>query len=214
MIRAYEQTYLNDAMNNLGDMFDYAINDCGYMPEDIFSRFLVSKVAEKFEKGNPKYVAGLSGPELVCEIEYCVQGKRLTVEVSKTMERSPEYWAGWILAYYQWYSMQRFSYLQKRGLTLSKVISMYSTLHEADISKFVSIADGIIKKNKNSDISNLKKIRKAKGITQKELSKRSGTSLRMIQLYEQKQQDIKKAEALTLVNIARTLGCEVEDIFD
>ena len=25
MIRAYEETYLNDAMNNLGDMFDYPL---------------------------------------------------------------------------------------------------------------------------------------------------------------------------------------------
>ena len=198
----------------MGDMFDYAINDCGYTPEAFFSQFLNSKVAEKFEKGNPKYVAGLSGPELVCEIAYQSQSIRLNVEVSKTMDRSSEYWAGWILAYYQWYSSQRFSDMQRRGLTISKILSMYPTLHEADVSKFVAIADEIIEKNKISGISNLKRIRKAKGLTQRELSERSGVSLRMIQLYEQKQQDIKKAEVLTLVHLARALGCEIEDIFD
>ena len=60
MIRAYEETYLNDAMNNLGDMFDYALCDLGYEPEAFFSEFLISGVAECFENGNPKYVAGLS----------------------------------------------------------------------------------------------------------------------------------------------------------
>ena len=68
MIRAYEETYLNDAMNNLGDMFDYALCDLGYEPEAFFSEFLISGVAECFENGNPKYVAGLSGPELAVEV--------------------------------------------------------------------------------------------------------------------------------------------------
>ncbi len=38
--RAYEETYLNDAMNNLGDMLDYAVNDCGYDPEVFFGYLL------------------------------------------------------------------------------------------------------------------------------------------------------------------------------
>ena len=42
----------------------------------------------------------------------------------------------------------------------------------------------------------------------------SRTSLRMVQLYEQRQQDIRKAEAQTLANLSRVLGCEVEDLFD
>lgn len=77
MTRAYEETYLNDAMNNLGDMLDYAICDLGYEPEKFYSQFLESEIAELFGIGAPKFIAGLSGPE---------------------------YWAGWALAYYQWYT--------------------------------------------------------------------------------------------------------------
>ena len=44
--------------------------------------------------------------------------------------------------------------------------------------------------------------------------KESGTALRMIQLYEQRNQDINKAQAITLTRIARTLGCEVEDLLE
>lgn len=91
---------------------------------------------------------------------------------------------------------------------------VYPTLHEADLSKFVSVADGIIEKSKNEDISSLKKIRKAKGITQKELAELSCSSLRMIQLYEQKQQDISKAETQTLLNISKVLGCSVNDLLN
>jgi len=214
MIRAYEETYLNDAMNNLGDMFDYAICDLGYEPEAFFSQFLISGIAGCFEKGNPKYVAGLSGPELVDEIIYRTEGKRPTTDSSEEIDKSPEYWAGWILAYYQWHTAYSFAYINKRGLTISRILSLYPTLHEADISKFVRVADGIIEKSKNDDVSNLKKIRQAKGVTQKELADLSGVSLRMIQLYEQKQQDIRKAEAIAIVNLSKVLGCDPDDLFN
>ena len=36
----------------------------------------------------------------------------------------------------------------------------------------------------------------------------------MIQLYEQRQNDIAKAEAGTVIRLARVLGCAVEDIVE
>lgn len=214
MTHAYEETYLDDAMNNFGDMFDYAVNDCGFDAEEFFSQFIVSGVAEAFERGNPKYVAGLSGPELASEVMYRTVRSRPDTPSAENIDKSPEYWAGWILAYYQWQSIRRFSDMQKNGLTISRVLSLYPTLHEADISKFVSVADQIIKKNMAADVSKLQKIRKASGMTQKELAEASGTTLRMIQLYEQRKQDINKAQAITLTGIAHVLGCNVEDLLE
>lgn len=214
MMRAYEETYLNDAMNNLGDAFDYAICDLGYASEDFFSQFLISGVAECFERGNPKYIAGLSGPELVSEVIFRTEGTRPAKEASNEADKSPEYWAGWVLAYYQWFTSLRFSYMQKHGLTLSRVLSLYPTLHEADLSKFVTVADGIIEKSQQASVSSLKRLRRANGITQKELSELSGVSLRMIQLYEQQRQDIRKAEAQSLIRLSKVLGCSPEDLLD
>ena len=108
-IHAYPETYLNDAMNNLGDMLDYAVNDCGYDADDFFDRFIISGVAGFFEKGSPKYTVGLSGPELASELSYRTQGERLNQVASDDIDKSPEYWAGWIPAYYQWHSSERFS---------------------------------------------------------------------------------------------------------
>ena len=214
MTHAYEETYLDDAMNNLGDMFDYAVNDCGFDAEEFFGHFVVSGVADAFEKGNPKYVAGLSGPELASEVIYRTSRFRLDTPPAENVEKSPEYWAGWILSYYQWHSMRRFSDMQKNGLTMERVLSLYPTLHEADISKFVSVADQIVDKSIAAGISNLQRIRKARGLTQKELADTSGTALRMIQLYEQQQKDINKAQAITLSKIAHVLGCTTEDLME
>lgn len=133
---------------------------------------------------------------------------------SEEIDKSAGILAGWSLAYYQWYRAHRFSYLQQYGLTIQRILSMYPTLHEADLSKFVTVADEIIAKEKSAQISNLQRMRKNCGMTQKELAEKSGTSLRMVQLYEQRKQDIRKAEAQTLVNLSRVLGCGVEDLFD
>ena len=214
MIYAYGETYLNDAMNNLGDMFDYAVNDCGYKLEEFFDYFTISGIATAFEKGNPKYVAGLSGVELASEVIFRTFGTRLDVLPSANIDRSPEYWVGWILAYYQWYTVRRFYDMKGNGLTVTRVLSLYPTLHEADVSKFVLVANQIIEKNVTSRRSNLQRIRKTSGMTQRQLSESSGVSLRMIQLYEQRQQEINKAQAVTLIRMAYILGCDVEDLFE
>ncbi|MDY3302919.1 MAG: helix-turn-helix transcriptional regulator [Clostridia bacterium] len=212
-MNAYNELYLDDAMHNLADMLDYAICDLNYEPDEFFSWFINSGIASKFEKGNPKYIAGMSGVEL-CEAVL----KETNIALPDTPATNPdfkgkEYWAGWVLAYYQWYSGRRFEDIVSNGLTISKILSMY-ILHEADESKFVEEAEKIINRNKANDKAKLHKIRKARGFTQKELSDASGVSLRMIQLYEQKQNDISKAQVNVVVSLAKVLGCEVEDLID
>ena len=57
-------------------------------------------------------------------------------------------------------------------------------------------------------------LRKESGLSQKELAETSGVALRMIQLYEQKQNDINKAQASSLQSLAQALGCKIEDLFE
>ena len=68
MIHAYSESYLYDAKQNLAECFDYAISNCRFNA-DIFSRlFVQSGYADKFERGNPAIVSGISGIELAQEI--------------------------------------------------------------------------------------------------------------------------------------------------
>ena len=214
MTRAYEEMYIDDAMNNLGDMLDYAVNDCGYDAGEFFAQFIVSGVAAAFERGNPKYVAGLSGPELASEVIFRTHGIRPDAPPSDGIDKSAEYWAGWSLAYYQWYTARRFNDMLKNGLSMDRVLSLYPTLHEADITKFTAVADKIFERNNADSVSNLQRLRKVNGKTQKQLADASGATLRMIQLYEQRGKDINKAQAGTLAGIARALSCEIEDLLE
>jgi Predicted transcriptional regulators len=213
MIHAYNEMYLDNAMENLGDMFDYAVNDCGYDGDKFLELFLFSGIADEFGNGNPKYIAGLSGPELARKVIASTNGKRITTPPSQTINKSPEYWAGWTLAWYQWHSGKSFSLLFRYGLTISWSLQRYSTLHEADLTKFAQIADELIQ-NAPEQMTNLGRIRKARGFSQRELSERSGVGLRSIQLYEQRKNDINKAQVVALVALAKTLKCRIEDLLE
>lgn len=213
MTHAYSEFYLDDAMQNLGDMMDYALTDCGYAPDEFFSWFISSGIAAKIENENPKYIAGMSGVELAREVVFLTTGNYPTKERAIKNFASREYWAGWILAYYQWYSSLKFSDMVENGLPLSEVLSLY-ILHEADQSKFVETANEIISRHKLEKPSHLTTIRKARGFTQGQLAQKSGVALRMIQLYEQRQNDINKAQAGTLLSLAKALGCEMQDLME
>ena len=213
MTHAYSELYLDDAMNNLGDMVEFAVCDLGFDPDEFFGWFISSGIASKFEKGNPKYIAGLSGFELAEAVLRETNVSYEKREPSYIEFKGREYWAGWILAYYQWETGKRFEDIVKDGLTLSTVFSMY-ILHEADESKFVDAANELIARNKEKRKSKLSDIRKARGFTQQQLSKASGVTLRMIQLYEQRQNDISKAQVTVVIDLANALGCEVEDLLD
>lgn len=213
MTIAYNESYLDDAMQNLGDMVEYAVCECGYDPDEFWGWFISSGVASRFEKGNPKYVVGMSGVELAWEVLKATNVSCRLVVCEERFYKGREYWAGWILAYYQWITGRRFEDMVDSGLTLSMVFSMY-ILHEADESKFVEAANAIINRNKANAKSKLQKIRKARGFTQRELSEASGVTLRMIQLYEQKQNDINNAQVKVVVSLAKALGCDVEDLLE
>ena len=63
-------------------------------------------------------------------------------------------------------------------------------------------------------MSNLKRIRTNKGLTQAQLSELSGVSLRMIQHYEQGEKDINKAQAMTLYQLSQVLECTIEELLE
>ena len=126
-------------------------------------------------------------------------------------ECSPEYWSGWILAYYQWFTGRSFKNIAQY-ISMEEVLKLYPTLHEASEDKFVDTVNKIIcRKNPPTQ---LQVLRKAVGYSQKTLAEKSGVALRMIQQYEQRAKDINKASGANLLALAQTLGCKVEDLIE
>ncbi len=211
MTHAYREIYLSNAQSALGDAFDYAVNTCGISGKDFVKLFITSSVSKRMENGEPSFLAGKSGIEIASEVVSETMGKKLDVAPEEHFGRSEEYWIGWAVAYYQWYSSRKYSDIFK-VLTYEDLQKMYYTLHEADITKFVEIADEKIKEFFTD--TNLKRIRMSYGCTQAELAERSGVSLRSIQMYEQRNKDINKASAETVYRISKVLGCTMEDLIE
>lgn len=57
-------------------------------------------------------------------------------------------------------------------------------------------------------------MRENRGLSQKELAKMADVKLRTIQAYEQKTNDIDKAQVNILYKLTRVLCCDIEDILE
>ena len=211
MTHAYSELYLSDAKKSLGTMVDYAVHDCEYDVDWMIELFMKSGYAKQFEKGNPTVVGGMSGVELARSIIDKIYKKDLEIEAAQPMDKTSEYWAGWAIADYQWYSGYRFEDIFEK-VKMSEIVAMYHPFHEMSIEHFYEAMD----KKMESRVSEtkLKKVREAAGLSQSELAKKSGVSLRSIQMYEQRQNNIDKAQGHTLYKLSVALGCDIEDLLE
>ena len=211
MIHAYDDQYLDDAMICLGEAMDYVANICQIEMDRFLELFIGTGYAEQFGAGVPKYVSGLSGTELAMDI-LTKSGIYNTFPQAKIeYSYSPQYWSGWILAYYQWYTGRSFKEIQKY-ITMQEIEKLYPTLHEASEKKFVDTVNRIIRK-KNPP-TRLQVQRKISGYSQRELAEKVGVNLRTLQQYEIRAKDINRAAGSTLFALAKVLGCRVEDLLE
>ena len=197
-------------MSNLAVMLDYGSMTYGD-PEMFFDRFLVSDISKQFGSGSPRYISGMSGIELAEKVIEDTGGTPIYAEY-KTFGRTATYWAGWALAYLQWYTGYTFEKIKEWGVTISFLLNLYPTHHEADISKVIDTVSARIADYKGKSVNPLKRQRMSAGLTQKELANKSGVKIRMIKAYEQNYQDISKAEVWSVIKLARALNCSPEDL--
>ena len=104
-MQAYNELYVDSAMTKLGEAFDYAVQCCELSLSSFVDYFIVSGIADEFGHGSPRLVAGMSGTELAREVlrkTYGYENSHVFPPALIDFNRSEEYWAGWILAYYQW----------------------------------------------------------------------------------------------------------------
>ncbi len=140
MICAYDELYLNSAQRILGDMYDHSVNTLKFDLNEFHKMFIISGISNQVEIGNPAYIAGKNGCEVVREVIHDCTDRLIDTEDIMYLDKSPEYWAGWSLAYYQWTSCLTFREINNH-MPIDKICGMYDALHEADISLFVEIMD-------------------------------------------------------------------------
>ena len=201
MIHAYNEIYLNSVMKNLAALFDLAINAEGFDKNEFAKKFAQSDIASGIENGVPDMLAGKSATELLIEIT-----GRDSEYTNIPTDRTPEYWAGWVLAYAQWYLNKSFFDILS-VMPFSRLLNMYYPYHEADEMKTIEVIQGLF-----PNTSALKTLRKKRKLTQEQLAILSGVNIRTIRSYEQGANDLAKAQGETLLMLAKALNCSVEDL--
>ncbi len=213
MIRAYDKSLLFWAQRHLGTFLDYSVNTLAYPIDTIWTLFLSSPVSLSFSRGETNTILGRSGKELVLDVlSYSGYG---VIETEETKEkdsgRSEEYWTGWSLAYYQWYTSLSFDEIDE-SIPINEIRNLYYPYHEMDLSQLVEIMERI--RNERIKETKLKRIRQNVGISQKELSSLSGVPVRTIQQYEQRQKDINKASGETILKLSKALCTRMEELLE
>lgn len=210
MLHAYNKMYLYDAMHNLAEAFDVAVNDYDFTLDYFVKLFIVSGISYQFEKGNPKYISGKSGVELVVDVISRVEDRVMDVKCDYSYRIPKEdYWVGWVLAYYQWYSAKTFKEIQSI-ITMQRLKELYHPYHEMDEERIIEYIDKEAEKTKC--VKRLQAYRKKLGMSQSELAKASGINLRTLQQYEIGAKDISKASVSTVLALSRVLERDVRDL--
>lgn len=209
MTHAYSQLYLAKVSRAVGNMLHNAVYEFKIDGTDFLNKLIQSDVAEQIENGNPKYIAGKSGFELLIEVIEKTSGEKVSVEPVENYDRSDVYWVGWMLTHYQWYSGRTFRSILDT-ISFDELLGLYGMLHEADINKSYEVIDEHFDRSE----SKLKKIRKQCGMTQDELAVQSGVSVNTIKAYERKSKDLNKAQFDIILKLTKALKCKVSDLIE
>lgn len=207
---AYSDMYLDDAMKNMGEMIEYGEEACGVDQDLLLRMFVRSGYADRWEKGDPRVICGLSGTELC---------RRLIAETCAGREEEPAplvrydtgeaYWRGYVLAYYQWRSGRTFSeilaFVRREDLQ-----RMYPAYHTASEEKTVEELQALLQRR--GSVSRLQMYRKRLGMSQQELADRSGVNLRTLQEYEVGRKDLRRAAAETVMSLSGALWCSPSEL--
>lgn len=210
-INAYYDGYLTEAQETLGNMMEYAINICNIAPESFYTMFLNSGIAGEFEKGNPRVVAGMTGGELAKEVIFKITGKERTEEEVYDLDKTPEFWTGWILAYYQWKIGRSFRKINEY-LSINDILCMYPTHHEADVSKFVDTAEKIFRRKHTKTY--LCSRREMMNYSKSRLADESSVSIEIIDKLENDFTTIWNTDVSSLYRLAKVLKCDIDELLE
>lgn len=209
-IRAYSRDYLRDAQRSLGETFDFGIAECGYSAKDFSAFFVKSDVSRQLGIGNPKYVSGMNGCELARLI---LEQSGLCTDTPDiiNLDKTPEYWAGWALAFYQWFSDRSYEEILTT-VSLDEILGMYRVYHEMDITRFSEAMERLSRERRPQ--TRLRQIREKRGISPEELGRQTGLDEKQIRRLDSGQEDINRTEAWTLFLLSKALVCRMEDLIE
>ena len=204
----YSELYLDDVMTNLGEMVEYATVACGMGIDEFWDMFLRSDESAGLRASTPFMFCGRSGTETAMRvISEADPGKELPPPVASD-HLFPEYWCGWAVGFYQWYSRRPFAEIAS-AVPMSEVLSMYPALHGEPEERFAEAMD-----RRMPDIPRLRQVRESRGMSIAQLSERSGVPVAAIEDMECGRASVNGASGETILALSKALLCPMESLME
>ncbi|WP_307739405.1 helix-turn-helix domain-containing protein [uncultured Parolsenella sp.] len=223
----YDELYLEQAMNTMGKAVDFSESCLPGGTRRFLEAFYDSEVAASFSPPSPAPDVGVSGIELVLRV--CggaePEGLGALLQSASSLPQAGSHekrWLGKAIARYQWESGVSF-----------REMGTFLTLEDLEAERHTLVSDGdgddwerlcqdlehlrLERTRRGGDAeaaTRLGRLRADAGLTQAQLSRLSGVSLRSIQQYEQRAKDVNRAQARSVFALARVLGCAMEDLLE
>lgn len=139
MFCTYPEDVMPLAMENLGDMYAYAVERWNYDIDNFQKLFLESGTAKAFESGDVELIGGMSGSELANYVLWASGLPQRELDHGYDFS-SPEYLAGRTAAQYQRISGWSFEELH-RVLPMSRIVELVSPPEMDDHDMFLAVSD-------------------------------------------------------------------------
>ncbi|MDY6321868.1 MAG: helix-turn-helix transcriptional regulator [Succinivibrio sp.] len=211
MNRAYKISSLDDAQDHLGQAFHYAANIFGLNLDAFAQSFSRTRIAALFERDR-FVIAGESGIELFRDIvrEAAIE---LDEKAEISLDYSPEYWAGMMLAAYQWYSGLSFEAILGQ-IKAHEILDLFYPYHEAPPEKTLYWMDAKYLRRKTQTYFSA--YRKSVLLSLEETSKLSGIPLETLKKCETMSQipAINSLSGRELHSLSKLFDCEIGDLLE
>ena len=213
MTNDYSNLYFEEYVTLLAEAVDGFVNAFHLNIDEFLPKLVKSGYARQLERRNTKYIVEYSAGYLLSKLltlDSSIEEIYLH-EPNASIEKSPEYWAGYILAIFQYQTHMSFKEINEY-LSLSEIVNLYNPYHEANEEKAVELL--LNRYHERHKISNLKLKRIEAGLSQRELSFKANVNYRTLQEYEAKKKNINNASVSVVIALAMALHCKVEDIIE
>lgn len=198
--------------SNMGEMIEYVSEACHEDVNDFFRMMALTGLLDRWERWDPTLYYGMSGTEIARSVfrkvgmpiqDYPYAVVRMVSGVSD--------WAGRLLNYIS-FTRNVSTYDIIDRVDFEEVSDYYPRFYMSSIKE---AAEALEKAYFDSEEgSMLSRLRKERGLSQKELSILSGVNLRTLQQYEIRAKDLKKASSEKVINLAFALRTRPENLLE
>lgn len=197
---------------NMGEMIEYVSEACHEDVNDYFKMMALSSLLEKWERKDPVLYYGMSGTEVA---------RKVFRSVGVLRDDYPDAVVRMVSGVGDWVGMLLEHISITKNLSIYDIISRvnfeevsgyYPKYYMSSVEEAAAEIERVYIGSDSGSV--IQRLRKERGLSQKELAQLAGVNLRTLQQYEIRAKDLKKASSEKVINLAGVLRTRPESLLE